>query len=1135
MPRFALLPLVLSLTTAAVAQEAATDLFHVEPASDEGQRAIAAFRVPPGMRVELFAAEPLLANPVAFALDPAGRAYVVETFRHSDGVTDTRSHMYWLDDDLASRSVADRVAMYRKHLSPEEFARYGRFQERLRLVVDTDGDGTADTATVFADGFGGPETGLAAGVLPVGDSVYFTCIPDLWKLRDTDGDGTADERIRLSTGYGVHVQFIGHDLHGLTLGPDGRLYFSIGDRGFNVTTIDGKRLAIPDSGSVLRCELDGSDLEVIHTGLRNPQELAFDEQGNLFTVDNNSDGGDRARLVWVVPGGESGWHIGWQYIEQPTLRGPWNAERMWQPRNDAQPAYLVPPLANFSDGPSGLAYNPGTALSPEQRGRFFLADFRGAATTSGVRSFAIRPKGAAFELADQNEFLWGLQATDVDFGSDGALYISDWVEGWNKTGKGRIYRVSDPDRTDRAKAAEVRRLLTEGMAGRPLPELVALLDHDDWRVRLEAQFELTRRAIASRRAVGDRPAGPDETLPIATLASAAAPDGPLRTRRHAIWGIAHYERLTADRGTLLVELLDDPDAEIRRQAARALGDLASAGNGVQSAPGTFDALVARLSDDDPQVRFHAAIALGNLRDPNALTPLLEMLRANDDADAYLRHAGVMGLAGVADDAVLVKASDAETPAVRLAILLALRRHGSPEVARFLADPEPRIVLEAARAIHDATIPGDAEARLAALTLPEKAPSALVRRVLAANERIGGSAGADALAALAERPDLDPGLRAEALDALGTWANPSGRDRVTGLWRPIGERDPSPAVAALRRVAPALLADSPGRVMTAAARAAGRLGLAEAIPALEAIVTAEKGKTGEARLAALEALEALQAPGLVSLVAQAVEGKDPNVRAAALKMLGRLEPARALPILARVVENGTTRERQQAFTALGDIDAPEADALLAAWLDRLAAGDAPAEVALELVEAARKRSSPEVKDRLARRDAAMPADDPLAPYQVALAGGDARSGARVFRENAAVYCLRCHKVRGEGGEVGPELTGIGQKKDRTYLLEAIVTPNKTIAEGFETRVLALDDGTIVAGVVKAEDDTTLTLATPEATLVTVDKARIEEQRGGDSAMPADLVTKMSLRELRDLIEYLATVGEGRDAPAAEGFR
>src|SRR5262245_33988187 len=186
----------------------------VAPASDEPLRALKRIRVPAGLKVELWAAEPLLANPVCFAFDEKGRAYVAETFRLHAGVTDNRNNMYWLDDDPASRTVADRLAMYRKHLG-KRLAGYGVAHDRVRLLEDTAGKGKADRATVFADGFNRPEDGIGSGVLARGGKVWYACIPDLWLLRDTDGDGKADVKRSLHSGYGVHVSFIGHDLHGL--------------------------------------------------------------------------------------------------------------------------------------------------------------------------------------------------------------------------------------------------------------------------------------------------------------------------------------------------------------------------------------------------------------------------------------------------------------------------------------------------------------------------------------------------------------------------------------------------------------------------------------------------------------------------------------------------------------------------------------------------------------------------------------------------------------------------------------------------------------------------------------------------------------------------------------------------------
>jgi quinoprotein glucose dehydrogenase len=270
----AALALVLAPALARAQDDGAPYVFEVQEASDEGRRALEAFRVPEGMRAELFAAEPMLANPVALYVAHDRRVFVAETFRHYEGVTDIRDHMDWLHDDLASRRVADRVAMFRKH-EGERFVDYERASERIRLIKDEDGDGVADTAVVFADGFDDPAAGIGAGVLENHGDVYYTCIPDLWLLRDHDGDGRADERQKLSTGYGVHVALLGHDLHGLRIGPDGKLYFSCGDRAFNVATERGV-IVHTASGAVLRCDLDGTNLEVVHGGLRNPQELVFD-------------------------------------------------------------------------------------------------------------------------------------------------------------------------------------------------------------------------------------------------------------------------------------------------------------------------------------------------------------------------------------------------------------------------------------------------------------------------------------------------------------------------------------------------------------------------------------------------------------------------------------------------------------------------------------------------------------------------------------------------------------------------------------------------------------------------------------------------------------------------------------------
>src|SRR6184192_216032 len=165
----------------------------VAAASEEGELAIKKFQVAPGLKVDLWASEPMLANPVAFNFDEKGRAYVCETFRLNAGVDDIRGIMDWLDEELASRSVDDRLAEMKRHLG-DRFSKYSEHSERIRLIEDRDGDGKGDHATVFADGFNTPLDGIGAGVLAHNGKVWYANIPNLWLLQDTNSDGVADAR-----------------------------------------------------------------------------------------------------------------------------------------------------------------------------------------------------------------------------------------------------------------------------------------------------------------------------------------------------------------------------------------------------------------------------------------------------------------------------------------------------------------------------------------------------------------------------------------------------------------------------------------------------------------------------------------------------------------------------------------------------------------------------------------------------------------------------------------------------------------------------------------------------------------------------------------------------------------------------
>ncbi|MDG1889696.1 MAG: PQQ-dependent sugar dehydrogenase [Verrucomicrobiota bacterium] len=1117
--------------------------------SPQAMEAAASLTVAKGFELSIYASEPLLANPVSIHFDALGRCYVVETHRRRTSVYDIRNFPEWLNSDFSFETVKDRAQFFKKNLSagnaaiPKKFIvdrnQDGIFDwkdlevesERIVRIEDTNGDGRADLSKVYADGFNSLVSGVAAGVYARGNKVWFTCIPDLWMLTDTDEDGNADQRKALHHGFGVHIAFGGHDMHGLIMGPDGRLYFSIADRGTHVEK-DGKTLvSLPHTGAVFRCKPDGSDLEVFATGLRNPQELAFDAEGNLWTVDNNGDGGDKARLAYLVEGGDSGWHIGWQWL--PGM-GAWNAENLWKTREENSGEYLIPPVAHIGHGPAGFAYYPGSGMPDRFKDHFFLADFPG-----GIRFFKVDPAGAGFRLSRgstqlenndrhtlEGKLLWGLSPVDVTFGPRPGVYVADWIKGWEKTGKGRIFRVQAEDYNVSA-FKEVQAMLQEGLKETSIRELGGLLSHQDMRVRLEAQFELVARHEQPSSSVVKVLSGAFSVSALDELTRVAQKGKNLLGRYHAIWGLGQLISKKRDTAKELIRLLEDPAPRIVAQAARVLSD-----HGVV---GYYTDYLRLMQDSDPRTRFFGikwlwktlqggfqevqhseqTKTLVNLRQ---CEPVFEILSGNQGQDAFIQHACVMALTHINDLQGLVEAAGHSDASVRMGAALALRKLRRPEIAVFLKDAETSILIEAARAINDVPILG-AEQQLAQLTQRPELPEPALKRAINAQYRLGKTENAAFLISLALETRARETLRERAILALAEWAHPPKRDAITGLWRPLNTRDPRSAAVPLRLSLRKLLTEAPTSVQRACIEAMVALALGDEDMLLLELLKHEQSPE-VLKVDIIKALVKLDSPHLAPALIYARASKSEAIYAEAVRYQSRLDPANALTLFAMDLDRESIPVRQAAIAGLAKMATPEAVKLLTTLVDQLVKGTLPESLVLDVLEAGEKINSDDLSSQIKSYRGSAPSDDLLAAYRPALKGGNPELGKDLFEKRQELGCLRCHAISGTGGNVGPILRDPQKELSGEQLLESIIQPNRQITEGYDAVILHLNDGESMSGILRSEQETGYVIQTADGGIHEIAMDRVERRQSAISLMPEGLGASMSMRELRDLIAYLS---------------
>ncbi len=1075
-----------------------------------------------GLTLKLWGTDSLVADPVAIDIDDKGRLYYTRTNRAKHSEFDIRGHQDWEIGSIQLKNVAEKRAFLHKVLSPENSGKNEWLtdlngdgshdwkdmtieKEHVYRLEDTSGDGIADQSQLVVDDFNDEVTDVAGGILSHGDDLFVAVGPDLWRINDDNGDGLADKKSSISHGYGIHVGFGGHGMSGIEVGPEGKIYWQIGDIGFSGEGQDGQKWEHPNSGVIVRANADGSDFEVFAYGNRNTHEFVFDEYGNLISEDNDGDHqGEKERIVYITNGSDTGWRTNWQFGK---YRDPdnntykvWMEEEMYKPRFEGQAAYITPCIANFVSGPTGMLYNPGTAFSPEWKNNFFIGEFVGNPSRSGIHAFKLNPKGATFELGEHKSIMSGVLATGIDFGPDGAMYIADWLDGWDTKDRGRIWKLDVAN----GAASEIRKqtqsLLASDFKGYKPAELSDLLKHADMRVRQKTQFELATRGSDGVTAL-------EENLKQTAHQLA---------RVHAIWGISQFARADEKHAGLLMPYLSDKDPEIRAQAAKWLGDVRYKKAG--------EALIPLLKDNYSRARFFAAEALGRIAYEPGIDPIIELLRANNDEDAYIRHAGSLALARIGKADPITALSKDPSRGLRIAAVVALRRMRHPAISNFLNDKDEFIVTEAARGINDDLSIEEALPALADVLKDNRFKNeALIRRAISANLRVGTDQTLQNLIDYSLRIGRPLEMRVEAIDAIGTWAKPSVLDRVDGRFRGEINRDRTIVQNKASGALIQLSVNSDMNIRLSAVNAIGKLQMKNASGQL--FTSLKSDKDPQVRAASLKALAIMGDPKMGEGIRQALADKEKSVRVVGLDLLAETDMPEdvMVALLSDVIKTRTTEEKQAALITLGSLPLDNSQKTFEELLNKMEVGKLPAEIQLELAEAIDSTQSAQLKTRYQDITKKLSPDSLVAAYKGALVGGDVAKGRNLFFRNQTAQCTRCHSYNDFGGNAGPRLNGVAARLSPDQILESLIDPSARIAPGFGSVTVELTSGKTVAGVLQTEKESGLVLKIGDKPDTVINKENIAKQTRAISSMPPMryLLTK---REIRDLMSFLTTLKE-----------
>ncbi len=1012
------------------------------------------------LEVTLWAENPLLAKPIAMNWDARGRLWI------------------------ASSSVYPQIEP-------------GQAQDdKILILEDTNGDGKADKATVFADGLLIP-----TGIEPGDGGCYVGQSTELLHFKDTDGDGIADQRRVVLSGFGTEDTH--HILHTLRWGPDGQIYMnqSIYIHSHIETPHGVVRL---NSGGTLALRPDTMELGVTMKGLVNGWGHVWDDFGQEF----QTDGAGGAGINWNIPQAMFVTYEGARRVLGSVSPG-------------AYPKFC------------GLELIKSERFPKEWQGNAVTLDFR----ANRMVRFEIIEQGAGYTTR-QHEFLRSTNVTfrpiDVKLGPDGALYIADWSNPIIQHGEvdfrdprrdrvhGRIWRVGYKGGKD-VKGAELVKLTNT--------ELLNELSSPNAWTQIQAQRSLVERQrdtnshlmqdvfqFVAEQMKGNR----DDHAKLQLV----------RLYQALRWFSVPYAR------SYTTNLLASTDPRIRAAATRVVGAWA----GIQPDMPTLsysgwlykdglELLRERVRDQHPRVQIEALRALARVEKERARMEIDRLRRLGGVPDTTCEAAELAlsvldapssrGREPAADRSShetngrgFTAAATELDPFLEYALWLTINDLAEPwaaavESGAWKIEGREKQLQYALKAIEPKLATRLMDKVFAGKTIPRDGSGGMIELI----GQAGGPAQLRLLFDQALKGGFEDMAMARALNALAEAA------RLRNA-RPGG--DLSPITSWLGKIDRHWL-----DVHAAAIRLVGAWKIRTATQTLASLASRPDGFGGKVQLPAIEALREIGGREAITSLRAVAKDTDASVRRAAASALAAADLNGSLPQILEVVS--ATRSEQESLVLWRSLLA--AKGAPAAFANALTKATLPEAVAKAGLRVAREggRNEPNLVLALNRaggmaNSASALTDEEIHNISYNVTKGDPANGEKIYR-NKQLGCVLCHSIGGAGGKVGPDITSLGASSPVVdYIVESVLLPNKRVKEGFNSVQVMTKDDEEIAGNLVRETSEELILRDATAREVSIPKRNIASRKMGGSLMPAGLLDFITPQERLDLYAFLKELGK-----------